>query len=275
MTNISNLRQNPRFEFIRHDVVLPINLEIDQIYHLACPASPPAYQKNGIKTIKTNIIGTLNMLGLAKRVGARILLSSTSEIYGDPLVSPQSESYWGNVNPIGPRSCYDEGKRCAETLMSEYYRHHGVNIRIARIFNTYGPKMNPTDGRVVSNFINQVLNKKAMTIYGTGKQTRSFCYVSDTVAGLMALMNMKDYVGPVNIGNPNEITICMLAEKIKTLMGSDVGIIYHKKPTDDPMKRCPDITKAKKYLNWTPTVRLDVGLLKTIDYYRRLHTLMC
>ena len=193
MTNISNLRQNPRFEFIRHDVVLPINLEVDQIYHLACPASPPAYQKNGIKTIKTNIIGTLNMLGLAKRVGARILLSSTSEIYGDPLVSPQSESYWGNVNPIGPRSCYDEGKRCAETLMSEYYRHHGVNIRIARIFNTYGPKMNHADGRVVSNFINQVLNKKAMTIYGTGKQTRSFCYVSDTVAGLMALMNMKDY----------------------------------------------------------------------------------
>jgi len=267
MNNIKDLMDNPNFEFIRHDVTEKILLEIEQIYHLACPASPRNYQYNSIKTIKTNVLGTLNMLGLAKRTKARILLSSTSEVYGDPLVSPQSEEYFGNVNPIGIRSCYDEGKRIAETLMMEYHRNCGVDIRIARIFNTYGPKLNPNDGRVISNFITQSLSNKAITIYGDGQQTRSFCYIDDTVDGLIKLMN-SNYIGPINIGNPDERTILQLANIISELTDYKSRIIHVEKPQDDPSNRKPDITKAINILKWKPKISLRNGLLKTIISFR-------
>ena len=268
--NIKDMMDNKNFEFIRHDITLPIFLEVDQIYHLACPASPKAYQYNSIKTIKTNILGTMNALGIAKRVKARILLTSTSEVYGDPKISPQVEEYWGNVNPIGVRSCYDEGKRVAETLMIEYNKVHNVSIRIARIFNTYGPNMDKDDGRVVSNFLNQVINKKDITIYGQGDQTRSFCYVDDMVDGLIKLMNNEETNGPINLGNPYEITIKELAEKIIELTKSETKIIYKDLPKDDPMKRKPDITKANKYLNWKPECGLEEGLLKTYKYFYKI-----
>ena len=268
MENIKDMINNSNFEFIRHDITLPILLEVDQIYHLACPASPKSYQYNAIKTIKTNILGTLNALGIAKRVKARILLTSTSEVYGDPTISPQVEEYWGNVNPIGIRSCYDEGKRVAETLMMEYYRNHKVEIRIARIFNTYGPNMDKNDGRVVSNFINQCLDNKDITIYGDGSQTRSFCYVDDTVDALIKLMNQKETIGPINIGNPYEMTIKELSEKCLSIIKTKSNIIYKKLPSDDPMRRRPNIDKAIKYLNWYPTIKLDEGLNKTINYFK-------
>ena len=267
LKNIEHLRDNPRFEFIRHDIINSIILEVDQIYHLACPASPKDYQYNSIKTIKTNIFGTYNVLGLAKRVNARVLLTSTSEVYGDPKISPQPETYWGNVNPIGPRSCYDEGKRLAETLMMEYHNNCGVDVRIARIFNTYGPKLRSDDGRVVSNFIVQSLNKKPITIYGDGSQTRSFCYVSDTVEGLIKLMNQTKTIGPVNIGNPNEISVKMLAENIMNITKSESKITYKDLPKNDPMQRCPDITLAKKTLKWNPKINLNDGLKKTVEYF--------
>ena len=268
MKNISDIRNHPNFEFLRHDITAPIYLEVDRVYHLACPASPKAYQYNAIKTIKTNILGTLYALGIAKRTGARILLTSTSEVYGDPKESPQCEEYWGNVNPIGIRSCYDEGKRVAETLMMEYYRNHKVDIRIARIFNTYGPNMDPEDGRVVSNFINQCLTNKDITIYGEGKQTRSFCFVSDMVEGLIKLMETDNITGPINLGNPDERTIKELAEKVKELVPESTSkIIYKELPSDDPMKRKPDITKAREILGWSPTVKTDDGLKTTIDYF--------
>ena len=269
MDNIKHLRNNPNFEFIRHDVTKDILIEADQIYHLACPASPKDYQYNSIKTIKTNVIGTLHMLGMAKRTKARVLLTSTSEVYGNPLVSPQNEEYWGNVNPIGPRSCYDEGKRVAETLMMEYHNSCGVDIRIARIFNTYGPKLNKNDGRVVSNFINQALENKDITIYGDGSQTRSFCYVDNMVDGLIALMNNEKTIGPVNLGNPKELNMLDLAEKVINLTGSKSKIIKLDLPKDDPEKRCPDISKAIKYLEWKPTTNLEDGLKKTIKYFRK------
>ena len=269
--NIENFRFQNNFEFIRHDVTIPLYVEVDEIYHMACPASPRAYQHNPIKTIKTNVVGTINMLGLAKRVGARILFTSTSEIYGDPTVSPQNEEYWGNVNPIGPRSCYDEGKRCAETIMNEYHRQHGVDIRIVRIFNTYGPNMDPYDGRVVSNFIMQCLKNEPITLYGDGSQTRSFCYVSDTVTGLMAVMHGDD-IGPYNIGNPNEMTIQHLADQIRQLCNSDSKIIRLPLPLNDPQQRRPDITKIECDLQWSPTVSLTTGLEKTIDYFKNLQS---
>ena len=270
MENIQDLIQYPNFEFIRHDITESILLEVDQIYHLACPASPKAYQYNSIKTIKTNILGTMNALGIAKRTKARILLTSTSEVYGDPQISPQVEEYWGNVNPIGIRSCYDEGKRVAETLMMEYHRNHNVDIRIARIFNTYGPKMDKNDGRVVSNFINQCLENKDITIYGEGLQTRSFCYVADTVDGLIKLMNQTNTIGPVNIGNPYELTIKELALILLEKIETKSKIIYEELPSDDPMKRQPCIKKAKKYLDWEPKIGLEEGLDKTIEYFRSL-----
>lgn len=270
MENIQDLIQHHKFEFIRHDITESILLEVDQIYHLACPASPKAYQYNSIKTIKTNIIGTMNALGIAKRTKARILLTSTSEVYGDPLISPQVEEYWGNVNPIGIRSCYDEGKRVAETLMMEYHRNHNVDIRIARIFNTYGPKMDKNDGRVVSNFINQCLENKDITIYGEGSQTRSFCYVDDTVDGLIKLMNQTNTIGPVNIGNPYELTIKELALILLEKIETKSKIIYEDLPSDDPMKRQPCIKKAKKYLEWDPKIGLKEGLDKTIKYFRSI-----
>ena len=265
--NIKELKSNVNFEFIRHDITKEILIEVDQIYHLACPASPIAYQFNPIKTIKTNILGTLNALGIAKRVKARILLSSTSEVYGDPKINPQVEEYWGNVNPIGPRACYDEGKRLAETLMVEYHKSSNVDIRIARIFNTYGPNMDKNDGRVVSNFINQCINNNNITIYGEGLQTRSFCYVSDMVDGLIKLMNSEKYVGPINLGNPNEITIKQLADIVKEKTNSKSKIIFNDLPQDDPIKRQPNIDKAKQILNWEPNVSLDTGLRITIDYF--------
>jgi UDP-glucuronate decarboxylase len=267
MENIQDLIQHPKFEFIRHDITESILLEVDQIYHLACPASPKAYQYNAIKTIKTNILGTMNALGIAKRTKARILLTSTSEVYGDPEISPQVEEYWGNVNPIGIRSCYDEGKRVAETLMMEYYRNHNVDIRIARIFNTYGPNMDKNDGRVVSNFINQCLENKDITIYGDGLQTRSFCYVDDTVNGLIKLMNQNNTIGPINIGNPYELTIKELALILLEKIETKSKIIYKNLPSDDPMKRQPCIEKAKKYLDWIPKVMLNEGLDITIQYF--------
>merc|ERR1719249_102830 len=262
---------NPNFEFMRHDVCNPLYVEVDEIYHLACPASPVFYQNNPIKTIKTCFMGTMYMLGLAKRVGARILISSTSEVYGDPEVHPQKEEYWGNVNNIGIRSCYDEGKRIAETLMFDYHRQHNVNIAVARIFNTYGPKMLENDGRVVSNFIMQALQGKDLTIYGDGSQTRSFCYIDDQVRGLIALMESGE-TGPINIGNPDEYTISQLAEMtcklVNEKMKSDhTGFVYKDLPSDDPKKRKPDITKAKALLNWEPTVGLEQGLSSTIDYF--------
>ncbi|MBV5257764.1 SDR family oxidoreductase [Synechococcus moorigangaii CMS01] len=258
---------NPYFEMVRHDITEPIRLEVDQVYHLACPASPIHYQFNAIKTVKTNVIGTLNMLGLAKRVKARILLASTSEVYGDPEVHPQPETYHGNVNPNGIRACYDEGKRMAETLAFDYHRANGVDIRVARIFNTYGPNMLPNDGRVVSNFIIQALQGKPLTVYGDGSQTRSFCYVSDLVEGLMRLMN-QDFIGPVNLGNPDEYTILELAQTIQNMVNPDVPVAFEPLPQDDPRQRQPDITRAKTYLNWQPTVPLQQGLEKTIAYFR-------
>jgi UDP-glucuronate decarboxylase len=268
MENIASIKNHPNFEFIRHDITQPILLEVDQIYHLACPASPKAYQYNPIKTIKTNILGTLNALGIAKRVKATILLTSTSEVYGDPTINPQVEEYWGNVNPIGIRSCYDEGKRVAETLMMEYNRSNQTKIRIARIFNTYGPNMDKNDGRVVSNFINQAINQQDITIYGTGEQTRSFCYVDDTVDALIKLMNQNETNGPINIGNPYEMTMNELAQKILTLMPySSSKIIYEPLPNDDPRQRRPDISKAEEYLDWRPSTKLEDGLNKTIQYF--------
>jgi UDP-glucuronate decarboxylase len=265
--NLAHLKDHPRLELIRHDVVNPIMLEVDQIYHLACPASPVHYQYNPVKTIKTNVMGTLNMLGLAKRVKARILQASTSEIYGDPRVHPQTEDYWGNVNCIGPRSCYDEGKRVAETLMMDYWRQNGVDIRIARIFNTYGPRMAINDGRVISNFIVQALTGESITIYGEGRQTRSFCFVSDLVEGLARLMNCQAFHEPVNLGNPEEYPIIELARKIQALTGSTSQLIFRPLPPDDPVQRRPDITRARELLGWQPTVPLEAGLKETIPYF--------
>lgn len=265
--NIVKWLDNPYFELIRHDVTEPIRLEVDQIYHLACPASPVHYQYNPVKTIKTNVIGTLNMLGLAKRVKARFLLASTSEVYGDPDVHPQTEDYRGNVNMIGVRSCYDEGKRVAETLAFDYHRQNKVDIRVARIFNTYGPRMLENDGRVVSNFVVQALRGIPITVYGEGSQTRSFCYVSDLVEGLMRLMN-GEHTGPINLGNPGEYTILQLAEKIQGMVNPDAEIIFKPLPQDDPRQRQPDITRAKKWLDWEPTVSLDEGLKLTINDFR-------
>ncbi len=262
--NLLHWLNHPYFELIRHDVTEPIRLEVDQIYHLACPASPVHYQYNPVKTIKTNVLGTLNMLGLAKRVKARFLLSSTSEVYGDPEVHPQTEEYRGNVNPIGIRSCYDEGKRVAETLSFDYHRQNNVDIRVARIFNTYGPRMLENDGRVVSNFVVQALQGNPLTLYGSGSQTRSFCYVSDLVDGLMRLMN-GDYIGPVNLGNPDEYTILELAQAVQSMVNPDAELIYKPLPQDDPQRRKPDITKAKTFLNWSPTVPLQEGLKLTIS----------
>jgi UDP-glucuronate decarboxylase len=265
--NIERWMTNPYFEFLRHDITEPIRLEVDQIYHLACPASPVHYQYNPVKTIKTNVIGTLNMLGLAKRVKARILLASTSEVYGDPDVHPQPEEYRGNVNPIGIRSCYDEGKRVAETLCFDYHRQNHVDIRVARIFNTYGPRMLENDGRVVSNFIVQALKGVPLTIYGDGSQTRSFCYVSDLVEGLMRLMN-GEHIGPVNLGNPGEYTILQLAETIQTMVNPEVGLQFKPLPQDDPRQRQPDITRARTWLGWEPSIALQPGLEKTIADFR-------
>ena len=269
MKNIKQLLLNPNFEFIRHDITLPIFLEVDQIYHLACPASPKKYQFNPIKTIKTNIFGTLNALGIAKRTGATILLTSTSEIYGDPQESPQKEDYWGNVNPNGPRACYDEGKRIAETLMIEYNKYNNVDIRIARIFNTYGPNMDKNDGRVVSNFINQCITNKNITIYGDGTQTRSFCYIDDMVQGLIKLMN-STHIMPINLGNPVELTVMQLVNYIKKLTNSHSDILYTPLPKDDPKQRKPDITKAHEILDWEPTINLETGLKRTIQYFSEL-----
>jgi UDP-glucuronate decarboxylase len=267
--NLEPLRGHPRLELIRHDVVNPIMLEVDQIYHLACPASPVHYQYNPVKTIKTSVLGTLNMLGLAKRVKARILQASTSEIYGDPEVHPQPESYWGNVNTIGIRSCYDEGKRVAETLMMDYHRQNGVNIRVARIFNTFGPRMAINDGRVVSNFIVQALTGREITIYGEGAQTRSFCFVTDLVDGLVRLMNCPEQFEPVNLGNPEEYTIMEVAQKVLGLMDSPSPLVYRPLPQDDPGRRRPDISRARERLGWQPTVPLATGLKETIPYFAR------
>jgi len=264
--NIRHLLSHPCFKFIHHDITDPLFIEVDQIFHLACPASPIYYQYNPIKTIKTNVMGTINMLGLAKRVGARILLSSTSEVYGNPKVHPQKEEYWGNVNPIGPRSCYDEGKRVAETLMMDYHRQNNVDIRIVRIFNTYGPRMALDDGRVISNFIVQALKGEPITVYGDGGQTRSFCYVSDLIEGLIKAME-SDLIGPVNLGNPNEIKIIELAKIILKLTNSKSEIVFRPLPPDDPIRRCPDITLARKRLNWQPIVPLEEGLKETIRYF--------
>ncbi|MBM4286440.1 MAG: SDR family oxidoreductase [Deltaproteobacteria bacterium] len=265
--NLAHLRDHPQLELIRHDVVNPIMLEVDQIYHLACPASPVHYQYNPVKTIKTNVLGTLNMLGLAKRVKARILLASTSEIYGDPQMHPQQENYWGNVNCLGPRSCYDEGKRVAETLMMDYHRQNRVDIRIARIFNTYGPRMALNDGRVISNFIVQSLTGQEITIYGQGRQTRSFCFVSDLVEGLVRLMNADGLHEPVNLGNPEEYAIMEIAQKILALTGSPSKLIYLPLPPDDPGRRRPDITRARDRLGWQPQIPLETGLKETIPYF--------
>jgi UDP-glucuronate decarboxylase len=266
--NLLQWLDNPHFELIRHDITEPIRLEVDQIYHLACPASPVHYQYNPIKTVKTNVIGTLNMLGLAKRVKARFLLASTSEVYGDPEVHPQVEEYRGSVNPIGIRSCYDEGKRIAETLAFDYYRENNVEIRVARIFNTYGPRMLENDGRVVSNFVAQALQGIPLTVYGEGQQTRSFCYVADLVEGLMRLMN-GEHTGPINLGNPDEYTILELAQAVQTLINPDAEIRFEPLPADDPRRRRPDITKAKTLLNWQPTIPLQDGLKLMIEDFRQ------
>lgn len=267
--NIRHLLGNPYFEFIRHDVTQPFYVECDQIYNLACPASPKWYQKDPIYTTKTSIVGAMNALGLAKRTGARILQTSTSEVYGDPSINPQPESYRGNVNTIGPRSCYDEGKRAAETLFFDYHRQHGVDIKVMRIFNTYGPRMDIGDGRVVSNFIVQALRGEDITIYGDGSQTRSFCYVDDLIEGMVRLMNSQDgFTGPVNIGNPGEFTIKELAELVIELVDTDSKLIYEDLPVDDPTQRKPNIELAKKELNWEPTINLREGLIKTIEYFK-------
>ncbi len=269
--NIRHLLDHPDFEFIRHDVTFPLYLEVDEIFNMACPASPIHYQFDPVQTTKTSVHGAINMLGLAKRVKARILQASTSEVYGDPEVHPQPESYWGRVNPIGIRSCYDEGKRCAETLFFDYYRQHRLKIKVARIFNTYGPRMHPNDGRVVSNFIVQALKNEPITVFGQGQQTRSFCYVDDLVEGLIRLMNSPDeLIGPVNLGNPTEFTILELARKVIALTGSTSEVIYKPLPQDDPRQRKPDIALARKALQWQPAVGLDEGLRKTIAYFERL-----
>ncbi len=270
-TNVAHLLGKPNFELIRHDVTLPIFLEVDQVYHLACPAAPGHYQFNPIKTIKTSVMGSINMLGMAKRCGAKILLASTSEIYGDPEVHPQPESYRGNVNPIGPRACYDEGKRAAETLFMDYHRMNKVNIRIVRIFNTYGPRMHPYDGRVVSNFIRQALTGKDITIFGNGDQTRAFCYRDDLVEGIKRMMNCKDdFIGPVNIGNPGEFTIRELAELVIELTGVSSKLVMKPLPADDPTRRRPDISLAKAKLDWQPKIPLREGLTKTIDWFKSI-----
>jgi UDP-glucuronate decarboxylase len=269
--NVSHLLNNPKFEIMRHDVNFPLYVEVDEIYNLACPASPIHYQFDPVQTTKTSVIGAINMLGLAKRCKARIFQASTSEVYGDPLVHPQVEDYWGNVNPIGMRSCYDEGKRCAETLFFDYRRQHGLNIKVGRIFNTYGPRMHPNDGRVVSNFIVQALNNADITIFGDGSQTRSFCYVSDLVDAFQALMATPDHVtGPVNLGNPGEFTMLELADLVLRLTGSRSKISFKPLPEDDPKQRQPDITLAKSLLNWTPKVSLEDGLKETIGYFQKI-----
>jgi UDP-glucuronate decarboxylase len=267
--NISHLLGRPNFELIRHDLVQPIFIEADEIYNLACPASPIHYQRNPVKTVKTSVMGSINMLGLAKRVKAKILQASTSEIYGNPAVHPQKEDYWGNVNTIGLRSCYDEGKRCAETLFFDYHRQNKVNIRVVRIFNTYGPRMHPNDGRVVSNFIVQALKNQKITVYGDGSQSRSFCYVDDMVEGMMRMMNgPDDLIGPVNLGNPDEFSILELAERIIKLIGSKSEIMFKPLPQDDPLQRKPDISLAREKLDWEPTIKLGDGLKRTIEYFK-------
>jgi len=267
--NIEHLFKNSRFEFVRHDIIDPFKYEVDQIYNLACPASPPHYQYNPIKTIKTSVIGAINCLGLAKRTRARVFQASTSEVYGDPHVHPQSETYWGNVNPIGRRSCYDEGKRCAETLFFDYHREHALDIRVIRIFNTYGPRMHEADGRVVSNFIVQALRGEDITIYGDGLQTRSFCYVDDLIEGFVRFMTQTDTVGPVNLGNPGEFTMLELAELTLKIVGGKSKIVHKELPSDDPKQRQPDITLARKYLGgWEPKVPLEEGLKRTIAYFK-------
>jgi UDP-glucuronate decarboxylase len=268
-SNILDLLRNPKFELVRHDIINPYNIEVDEIYNLACPASPVHYQYNPIKTVKTSVMGAINMLGLAKRLNAKVLQASTSEVYGDPHVHPQEEHYWGHVNPIGIRSCYDEGKRCAETLFMDYHRQNRVRIKIIRIFNTYGPNMNPNDGRVVSNFIVQSLKGEDITIYGDGSQTRSFQYVDDLVEGMIRTMNTDDsFTGPVNLGNPDEFSMLELAEKVIVLTKSKSKIVYLPLPSDDPKQRQPDISLAKEKLNWSPKIKLDEGLIKTIEYFR-------
>ena len=269
--NIQHLLGKPNFELLRHDVTFPLYIEVDEVYNLACPASPIHYQHDPVQTTKTSVHGAINMLGLAKRTGAKILQASTSEVYGDPEEHPQSEHYWGHVNPIGPRSCYDEGKRCAETLFFDYRRQHNLPIKIARIFNTYGPRMHPDDGRVVSNFIVQALKGESLTIYGDGSQTRSFCYVDDLVTGLIRLMRTEDdCTGPVNLGNPDEFQIKQLAERVLALVGSRSNVIYKELPQDDPQQRRPDITLAKARLNWQTSIALDDGLTRTVEYFRAL-----
>jgi len=267
--NIAHLMGNPRFEVIRHDVTFPLYVEVDEIYHLACPASPVHYQRDPVQTTKTAVHGSINMLGLAKRTGAKILLTSTSEVYGDPAVHPQDEDYWGNVNPIGPRACYDEGKRCSETLFFDYHRQHDLKIKVVRLFNTYGPRMHPHDGRVVSNFIVHALADSALTVYGKGEQTRSFCYVDDLIDGLVAMMASPDNVtGPINLGNPGEFTIAELADKVIRMTGTSAGIDYRPLPQDDPVRRQPNIDRARTELGWGPMIDLDEGLRRTIDYFR-------
>ncbi len=269
--NISHLLGKSNFELIRHDLTQPLFIEADEIYNLACPASPIHYQHNPVKTVKTNVMGAIHMLGMAKRVNAKILQASTSEIYGDPVVHPQKEDYWGNVNTIGIRSCYDEGKRCAETLFFDYHRQNRVNIRVVRIFNTYGPRMHPNDGRVVSNFIVQALQNREITVYGDGSQTRSFCYVDDLMEGLIRMMNgPDDFIGPVNLGNPNEFTILELAERVIELTGSKSKIIFKELPADDPLQRQPDISLAREKLDWQPEVQLEKGLKKTIEFFKQI-----
>ena len=268
-SNIRHLLSNTSFELLRHDVTFPLYVEADEIYNFACPASPVYYQKDPVQTTKTSVHGAINLLGLAKRLGAKIIQASTSEIYGDPEVHPQTEEYWGKVNPIGIRSCYDEGKRCAETLFFDYYRQHKLDIKVIRIFNTYGPRMQPDDGRVVSNFIVQALTNKDITIYGDGKQTRSFCFVSDLVEGIIRMMNSPNgFIGPVNLGNPTEFTMLALAEKILKLTNSKSKVVFKPLPSDDPRQRKPDITLAKKHLDWEPTIPLEEGLKETIAYFK-------
>ena len=268
--NIYHLLKKPNFELMRHDITFPLFVEVDQIYNLACPASPIHYQFDPVQTTKTSVIGAINMLGLAKRLNIPILQASTSEVYGDPKIHPQKEDYWGNVNPIGPRSCYDEGKRCAETLFFDYHNQNSVKIKVIRIFNTYGPRMHPNDGRVVSNFIVQALKGDDITVFGKGEQTRSFCYADDLIVGMIKMMNSnEDVIGPINLGNPNEFSILELAESIISLAGSKSKIIYKKLPTDDPKQRQPDISKAKNQLDWEPTVELEEGLNKTIEWFSK------
>lgn len=270
-SNVAHLLGNSRFELMRHDVTFPLYVEVDRIFNLACPASPVHYQHDPVQTTKTSVHGAINMLGLAKRLNARILQASTSEVYGDPDIHPQPESYWGRVNPIGIRSCYDEGKRCAETLFFDYYRQHQLEIKVMRIFNTYGPRMHPNDGRVVSNFIVQALKGEEITMYGDGQQTRSFCYVDDLIEGMLRLMDSPaDFTGPINVGNPNEFTMLELAEKVLRLVGGKSKLTFHPLPSDDPRQRQPDIALAREKLDWQPAVSLDAGLARTVDYFRDL-----